>query len=530
MPVQKLPRWTAVWTRVAGVAVSMGACVGTFFVLNHSDGLGGPLAQALAAYLVVFVVAIVPISMWAAAPLSRLQRQLDDGVAAPQLLPRDVIDALRLPQRIFAVTAALGTVLALAILAATFVVDDLAPYRWIGGVGGTAIGFISATMQGYVMDKLVRRRVAPVVLRHGRLDHLGEVWHVQTYHHLTLLITNLGIMWPAIAAVLVLTDTRHVPIAAAPLVLLYVVTGTVEVIGILIAISRNVGHLKERLAEVRDGNLDVQARTDGLDSFGIVMSDFNRMVEGLRQREQLKETFGRYVTTQVADEILSGRVTLGGELRTATVLFSDIRGFTSMSEQLGPTEVVAFLNEYLTAMVDCVLEHGGVLDKFIGDAVLAVFGAPVGTGSIEGDARAAVACAVSMGKRLTEMNERRVAVGKPAIGIGIGVHTGELVAGNIGSPRRMQYTVIGDTVNVGSRLESLTKEHRRQTLMSAATARLVEKDIDLVEVGTVTVRGRSEPLQIYGLKHEVRVSTSPGMPIVTAQIAASPTATPTTTA
>ena len=127
------------------------------------------------------------------------------------------------------------------------------------------------------------------------------------------------------------------------------------------------------------------------------------------------------------------------------------------------------------------------------------------------------------------MNERRVAVGKPAIGIGIGVHTGELVAGNIGSPRRMQYTVIGDTVNVGSRLESLTKEHRRQTLMSAATARLVEKDIDLVEVGTVTVRGRSEPLQIYGLKHEVRVSTSPGMPIVTAQATASAAASPTTT-
>jgi len=164
-------------------------------------------------------------------------------------------------------------------------------------------------------------------------------------------------------------------------------------------------------------------------------------------------------------------------------------------------------------MVDCVLEHGGVLDKFIGDAVLAVFGAPVGTGSIEGDARAAVACAVSMGKRLSEMNERRVAAGKPAIGIGIGVHTGELVAGNIGSPRRMQYTVIGDTVNVGSRLESLTKEHRRQTLLSAATARHVENDIALVEVGMVTVRGRSEPLQIYRLQHEERLPLVPALSV-----------------
>ena len=173
-----------------------------------------------------------------------------------------------------------------------------------------------------------------------------------------------------------------------------------------------------------------------------------------------------------------------------------------MSERLGPTEVVAFLNEYLTAMVDCVIEHGGVLDKFIGDAVLAVFGAPVGTGNVEQDARAAVACARSMGRRLDEMNARRVEEGRAPITIGIGVHTGELVAGNIGSPKRMQYTVIGDTVNVGSRLESLTKEHHRRTLLSAATVAFLGDTVALVEVGTVVVRGRNEPLVIFGLCDE----------------------------
>ncbi len=142
-----------------------------------------------------------------------------------------------------------------------------------------------------------------------------------------------------------------------------------------------------------------------------------------------------------------------------------------MSEHLAPAEVVAFLNDYLTAMVDCVIEHGGVLDKFIGDAVLAVFGASVGAGSAEADAKAAVACAVAMGKKLDEMNAARQLDGQAAIGIGIGVHTGELVAGNIGSPRRMPYTVIGDSVA-------------------------------LLEVGTVAVRGRSEPLLIFGLCDE----------------------------
>jgi adenylate cyclase len=116
---------------------------------------------------------------------------------------------------------------------------------------------------------------------------------------------------------------------------------------------------------------------------------------------------------------------------------------------------VAFLNEYLTIMVDCVIEHGGVLDKFIGDAVMAVFGAPISAGSLADDARAAVACAQTMGQRLDELNLQRAATGLAAIRIGIGVHTGDLVAGNIGSPKRMQYTVIGDTVNVANRLCSL---------------------------------------------------------------------------
>jgi adenylate cyclase len=285
-------------------------------------------------------------------------------------------------------------------------------------------------------------------------------------------------------------------------VLRFVVVTVAQVGGTLASISRPVGHLRDRMNDVGAGQLDVQARIDGLDTFGELSSSFNHMVDGLKQRELLKETFGRYVTQQVADEILAGRVRLGGERRTATVLFSDIRGFTTLSEQLTPEEVVAFLNEFLEMMVDCVLEHGGVLDKFIGDAVLAVFGVPVSRGSVEADARAAVACARAMGERLAVLNEARVAAGKAPIRIGIGVHTGELVAGNIGSPRRMQYTVIGDTVNVGSRLESLTKDHHRRTLLSGATAGLVGDSVPLVALGTATVRGRQEPLALFGLKDE----------------------------
>lgn len=497
-----LPTWTAVWWRISATAVVFWVCIAAFFVLDHPGELGVGLAQALGIYIVTVILLAMPLSMLATAPIERLRRQLVQGTDTAGLVSHDVVAAMQLPLRVFFLSVGVGFVITVFVAIGAASIAVLQPHLLVAAVGGAAIAVISATVQGYAVYDLVNRRIAPVLLPTGRLDHLGDVPTLRIWQHLALLTCNLAVAWPAIAVVVATDGTAHVAAAIVPLVVLYLITGVVQVTGTMRVISRNVGHLQERLEQVRRGDLTAQATIYGLDTFGVVMSDFNKMVEGLRQREQLKETFGRYVTKQVADEILAGRVALGGELRTATVLFSDIRGFTSMSEHLAPAEVVAFLNEYLTAMVDCVIEHGGVLDKFIGDAVLAVFGAPVSAGSPEADARAAVACAVAMGKKLDEMNAARQLDGRAAIGIGIGVHTGELVAGNIGSPKRMQYTVIGDTVNVGSRLESLTKEHKRRTLVSSATAALIGDSVALLEVGTVVVRGRQEPLLIFGLCNE----------------------------
>ena len=222
------------------------------------------------------------------------------------------------------------------------------------------------------------------------------------------------------------------------------------------------------------------------------------MVLGLRQREVIRETFGRYVTQQIAEEILSGRVELGGERREATVLFADIRGFTRMSENLSPEEVIAFLNDYLGHMVTCVLDNGGVLDKFIGDAVMALFGVPVSRGPQE-EARAALRCALEMSQRLEEINVARLAEGKTPIDIGIGVHSGELIAGNIGAPQRMEYTVVGDTVNVCSRIEGLTKRLGKRILLSDATAELAGDGFELEELDTLPVKGRQRPVRLFTL-------------------------------
>jgi|GEM_PF-2458086 len=497
-----LPGFLPIWGRLVAVVLVFTAGIGGFFALDHDDEIGARLVAGVLAYSAFLVVGAAPVAWWLARPLGRLQAALANGTAPTQLPADDVVAALRLPSRILGVV--IGITVVIGVVFSMAIVDQqvqAAPWP-VFFVGSLCLAVITATAHGYVLQRLVTTRVAPVLLPDGRLDHLGEVGGYRTFHHLAGLVFTLGVAWPTLGYLVLRYGKSPGMAAVIVIVILYVVTTSGQVFGALGAISRPAGHLRERLLEIGRGQLDTRARIDALDTFGEVSSAFNHMVDGLKQRELLKETFGRYVTQQVADEILAGRIRLGGERRTATVLFSDIRGFTTLSEQLSPEEVVAFLNEFLEMMVDCVLEHGGVLDKFIGDAVLAVFGVPVSRGSVEADARAAVACARTMGERLDVLNERRVAAGKAPIRIGIGVHTGELVAGNIGSPRRMQYTVIGDTVNVGSRLESLTKEHHRRTLLSGATAALVGDSVPLVALGTATVRGRQEPLALFGIEGE----------------------------
>ena len=511
----RLPTWWGVWARSAGSGSLIIATISLFMVMNRPGALGEQLATfALTAQAIIALIAL-PLSSFIGAPYASLTKLLDAGVPAEQLPRAKVITALRLPTRVFSVVLGAHVVFAGVFVVVSRFSDVLARFDIVRDViiGAVALGFISATAQAYLMGRVVHLQITPLLLPRGRLDHLvvgdEKLPHTFVWQHLALLVVNLAFAWPALMWTFLHTPGDPGRDGYAVLGLLWFVLVGGQAVGIMAAVSRSVGHLAARMTEVHAGRLDVQARVYDLDTFGLQASDFNRMVEGLRQREELKETFGRYVTQQVVAEILAGRVALGGELKTATVLFSDIRGFTRMSEKLTPQEVVAFLNEYLAAMVDVVIEHGGVLDKFIGDAVMAVFGVPVGKGSAEEDAFAAVACAVAMGKKLDEMNARRAEAGKAPIAIGIGVHTGELVAGNIGSPRRMQYTVIGDTVNVGSRLESLTKEHARRTLLSGATVALVKGKFNVVEVGRVVVRGRDETLQIFGLADELPLVVNP---------------------
>ena len=219
------------------------------------------------------------------------------------------------------------------------------------------------------------------------------------------------------------------------------------------------------------------------------------MFEDISAEKRVKSTMSRYMDPSLADRLLAGgEDILGGQSIKATVLFSDIRGFTSLTEELGAQGTVALLNEYFTIMVECIQREEGMLDKFIGDAIMAAFGIPLAR---EDDADRAVRTAVSMMRELGQFNARRAEHGQPEIRIGIGLNTDEVVSGNIGSPKRMDYTIIGDGVNLAARLESACKQYGAEILVSEHTMRSLRGTYRHRRIDRVVVKGKTEPVWIY---------------------------------
>jgi len=271
--------------------------------------------------------------------------------------------------------------------------------------------------------------------------------------------------------------------------------------------------LAERLAKVRresegctlpDMELDVEGhptsaninllplRSVGGEAMGSML-----MIEDISAEKRIKGTMARYMDPLIADALMrDGGGALGGQESEATVLFSDIRSFTTLTESLGPQGTVSMLNAYFSLMVDCLQQEGGILDKFIGDAVMAVFGLPIPCGD---DADRAVRTAIAMLTSLQAFNSSRAQEGLAPIRIGIGLHTDAVVSGNIGSPKRMNYTVIGDGVNLAARLESACKHYGAQLLISESTRSRLKGTYRMREADRVVVKGKTEPVLIHEL-------------------------------
>lgn len=217
-----------------------------------------------------------------------------------------------------------------------------------------------------------------------------------------------------------------------------------------------------------------------------------------RERKKIRRAFSHYVSSSVVNEVLKNpdKLKLGGEMKELTVLFSDIRGFTTLSEGLSPEEVHALINEYLTAMTAVVFQHGGTLDKYMGDAVMAIYGAPIDQPD---HAHKACDTALDMMHALKELNALWTREGKPLLDIGIGINTGLMMVGNMGSEQRFEYTVLGDAVNLGSRLEGANKSYLTHILISEFTYEKVKDRFLCMEIDSVRVKGKSRPIRIFQL-------------------------------
>lgn len=269
------------------------------------------------------------------------------------------------------------------------------------------------------------------------------------------------------------------------------------VTGLSWVVARNVRRPLSRIFEattsVAEGNYAVRAAMDRSDEFGILGHQFDAMADGLSERAFIKETFGAYVSPEVVRKVLERRQSVvAGERRRVTVLFADVRRFTSLSERLPPEEVVTILNRYLDRMTAVISERGGRIDKFIGDAIMADWGA---LDDVATPDAAAIDAAIGMMRALAALNAE-AALGASPLAVGIGLHCGDALAGSIGSSKKLEFTVIGDTINVASRLEATSKRYGATIVASRAVVDGAGAAVAVRRLDRAVVRGRAEPTEL----------------------------------
>jgi adenylate cyclase len=378
-------------------------------------------------------------------------------------------------------------------------------------------GFLAATTTYLVLDWLFRTMVVPRVVPSGAAIAVEGAFTLGVRARLlvfllavafTPLFTVLGLVRAAArrvdAGVAAQSVVATLTTASQVTFLVYLALGTALTLLLARSLTRPLAEMASALRRVHAGDLAIGLQVTSNDEVGVLASGVNELVCELRERERILSTFGRIVEPAVRDHLLAGEIQLGGEVRSAAVLFCDLRGFTGMSERMSPHDVVITLNGFFSAMTTWVRDCGGFVDKFIGDAMLVVFGLFAGddAGSRAVAAHAALRCALGMQDRLAELNTSRIAAQAPPLRVSIGVHIGEVLAGTIGARDRHEYTVIGDTVNVAARLQQLCKSGGHLLLTSEVAYQLALSAgfaAELDEIDAVQLRGRVEPVRVYGV-------------------------------
>lgn len=319
----------------------------------------------------------------------------------------------------------------------------------------------------------------------------GEKWYMG-FHRIAGTRTNIVLMVPAEEALRPLTRLLWI-------MSLMSMAFIVVIIGVMLIMTRKISRPVFALTEAANKVIEADGYQDplevvSLDELGRLTEAFNIMMAGLRQRDFIRDTFGRYVTEEVVQALFDqpDGLRLGGVKKEVTIMFCDIRGFTPLSESLAPEQVVGILNRYLGTMSTLVARHGGTVSEFVGDSVLAFFGAPV---SHADDPLRAVACAVKMQRAMARFNRESAEAGQPEITIGIGINTGEVVIGNIGSERRAKYGAVGYALNLTSRVEAAAKGG--QILITEATRAKIKNNVLLKGERRIHLKGVDGQVKLY---------------------------------
>ncbi|MEA2038959.1 MAG: adenylate/guanylate cyclase domain-containing protein [Thermodesulfobacteriota bacterium] len=370
------------------------------------------------------------------------------------------------------------------------------------------VGLITSSIAFYRLEAYSRRKLIPFFFPKGRLADLKDAAKMSISRRIKM-FNRLGTVVPMIILLVTLVtvqwelDTSLMSaeeygrrIIIFTLVLCCIFFFSTGVLHRLVSksITQPLENMLGTVAKVRDGDYGSRIRVLGNDEIGVLGDAGNVMIKGLAERETLRNTFGKYVTPEIRDEILSGRIPLEGERREATVMFADLRDFTPFVEGNPPEEVILGMRAYFTSMHQAIRLHRGLVLQFVGDEIEAVFGVPV---HFEGHADAAVRAALEMRSALEELNMKRSAQGKPIFAHGIGIHSGDVLAGNTGSEEQSAYALIGNTVNVASRIQGLTKELGSDILASGETVARLKDSFHMDKEPPRLVKGYSRPITVH---------------------------------
>lgn len=367
----------------------------------------------------------------------------------------------------------------------------------------TSVGVSHAIIEYFASLRIIR----PVIPLLYTDEQPQQIFPVKTRLRLFLISVWMFLMPMGIVSVVIVARInvmlRELNIISTPpqflSLILWIITFLIAVTMLIFFMARLMAgeiqflieQLKNAMRFVAQGNLGTMLDITTTDEFAELYQGFNHMTDGLREREHLHDAFGRYVSPELAERVLSGELNMEGKLVQATVMFVDIRGFTALSEKLSATQIVEMLNRFFAQVEPIIKAHGGWINKFLGDGFMVTFGAPV---PYDDHALRAVHTALAIREQSKQFTE-------PVIKIGIGIESGEMVAGSIGSPERLEYTVIGDTVNVASRIESLNKEMGTEILIShnvyAAAHLMLNGTAQMMP--PAQVKGKAQPVQVYSI-------------------------------